>query len=87
MGDIEVQQKSKLEAPEAQIAEKLAAMHWQCHLDGFELNSHEIVNNKIDPVAVVDHQLFVLNWDQDLLAGRRARLSKLIGRANLVRRL
>src|SRR5262249_26516043 len=64
--DIEIQKIAKLEVPEPQVTEKLGTMDRQDRLKHLKLDDDAFANKKIDPIPVIDSQIFVTEWDRDL---------------------
>ena len=64
--DVEIQQISKLETAESQVALQLATMNWKDCLDCLQFDDDAIVHEEIDPVTMIDCEVLVTNWDRNL---------------------
>ena len=70
MRDVKIQQITKFEIAKAKVAQKLTAMHREDRFHRLKLDHHQIVDEKINPVPVIDGQSLVSNGNQDLSAGQ-----------------
>jgi hypothetical protein len=75
MRNMKIQQEAELESAEAQIAQQLSAMHRQDCRHGFQFGNHRLLHQEIDPVSVVDDEIFVANWNERLVAYAKSVLS------------
>jgi hypothetical protein len=71
--------------PEPQVTEKLGTMDRKDRLEHLKLDNDAFANKKIDPIPVIDSQIFVTEWDRDLPLHRQTSLLQFIHQAGFVR--
>src|ERR1700676_700252 len=59
-------------------------MHWQNCRNCFEFDHHKSANEEIYPVAILNHQVLVSDWDRDLALNTYVFLSKFIDQVRFV---
>ena len=84
MRDVKIQQITKFEATELQIAEELTTMDWKDRLYRLQLDDHLVADEKVDAVTVIDGQILIADWDQHLPAHRYALLFQFVSKAGLI---
>ena len=47
-------------------------------LDCLQFDDHDILDKKVNPIAVIDHQPFIPNWDEHLLAHTQRALAQFV---------
>ena len=59
-------------------------MNRQYCSDGLQFDDHEILNEKVYPIAIIDHQSIIANWNQNLLSREQALLRQLVDQTGFV---
>src|SRR5215469_3875574 len=87
MRHIKIQQVAELEVAEAEIAEKLTAMYWQNGFNSLQFDGHQVLDDKIYAITLINDHLFISNWDNHLLSNVQREFAQFVREAGLVRAL
>ena len=82
--DIEIQEISKLEPTEAQIAEELAPVNWQDRLDGLQFHDDPIIHQEVDSVSILNSELLVPDGNRNLISNLQTLIRQLMRETKLI---
>ena len=83
-GHIEIHQETESKAGQFQVGEWLSLIDGREHVDGFDLNDHYVIDDKIETVACVEGKPAIHNGKRDLSFDLDATFSELIFEAMFV---
>src|SRR6266567_2598563 len=87
MRDIKIQQQTEPESTKLEISEQRSAMHGQNRRDRLKFDYDKSADEEIDPVAILNRQLFVADWNGDLALHANALFFELVYQAHFIRAL
>ena len=84
--DVEIHEQAELQFRQLQVGQNLRLVEARQRLDRLDLHNHRIGDDNVKPIAGVQLQAFVENWEGNLTLDRNATKAEFVREALLVSR-